>query len=151
MAHGDSQGPLMSEINVTPFVDVMLVLLIIFMVTAPMMVQGVNVDLPEASSDPLESDEELLVVTIDKEGQVFINDFQVGVDFLSEKLLKILDGRVDREVYLRADKTVPYGVVVRVMSEVKGAGIEKLGMITDPLDRTDDTNRLDKIVNQNAK
>ncbi len=151
MAHGGHSDQLMSEINVTPFVDVMLVLLIIFMVTAPMMVQGVNVDLPEASSDPLESDEELLVVTVDKEGQVFINDFQVGVDFLSEKLLKILDGRADRGVYMRADKTVPYGVVVRVMSEIKGAGIEKLGMITDPLDQDDGTNRLDKIVDRKTK
>jgi len=151
MAFGGSSDQLMSEINVTPFVDVMLVLLIIFMVTAPMMVQGVNVDLPEASSDPLESDEELLVVTVDKAGQVFINDFQVGVDFLSEKLLKILEGRADRGVYMRADKTVPYGVVVRVMSEIKGAGIEKLGMITEPLDQDDGTNRLDKIVNRKTK
>jgi biopolymer transport protein TolR len=151
MAHGGPNDQLMSDINVTPFVDVMLVLLIIFMVTAPMMVQGVNVDLPEASSDPLESDEELLVVTVDKEGQVFINDFQVGVDFLSEKLLKILDGRADRGVYMRADKTVPYGVVVRVMSEIKGAGIEKLGMVTDPLDQDDGTNRLDKIVDRKTK
>ena len=73
------------------------------------------------------------------------------VDFLSEKLLKVLAGRADREVYVRADKTVPYGVVVRVMSEIKGAGIEKLGMITDPLDRDDGTSRLDKIVDQKTK
>lgn len=151
MAHGGSSDQLMSEINVTPFVDVMLVLLIIFMVTAPMMVQGVDVELPEASSDPLTSDEELLVVTVDKEGKVFINDFQVGVDFLNEKLLKILEGRADRGVYLRADKTVPYGVVVRVMSEIKGAGIEKLGMITDPLEQVADSSRLDKIVNRKAE
>lgn len=151
MAIGGSSDQLMSEINVTPFVDVMLVLLIIFMVTAPMMVQGVDVDLPEASSDPLTADEELLVVTVDKEGQVFINDFQVGADFLSEKLLKILEGRSDRGVYMRADKTVPYGVVVRVMSEIKGAGIEKLGMITEPLESDGGTSRLDKIVDRKAK
>ncbi len=125
---------MMSDINVTPFVDVMLVLLIIFMVTAPMMVQGVSVSLPEAAAEPLASEEENLLVTIDKENQIFINDVKVTVDFLQSKLKTILAGRSDREVYLRADKTIPYGTVVRVMSEMKGAGIEKLGMVTVPVD-----------------
>jgi len=124
---------LMSDINVTPFVDVMLVLLIIFMVTAPMMIQGVKVALPEASSDPLVSEEEHLLITIDKENRIYINDYQVTVDFLKNKLETILEGRSDRNVYLRADKSIPYGTVVRVMSEVKGAGIEKLGMVTMPV------------------
>ena len=123
---------LMSEINVTPLVDVMLVLLIIFMVTAPMMVQGVNVALPEATTEPLASEKEHLTVTIDEQGHVFINDFQVQIDFLREKLTKILEGRKDQAVYLKADKIVPYGVVARVMAEIKDAGVQNLGMITVP-------------------
>jgi len=133
MSHGGgSDDRFMSDINVTPFVDVMLVLLIIFMVTAPMMMQGVDVDLPEATSEPLSAQEEALVVTVNKEGQVFIKDYPVSVDALGEKLVNILEGRESREVFMNADKTVPYGVVVRVMSEIKAAGIEKLGMVTDP-------------------
>jgi biopolymer transport protein TolR len=122
----------MSEINVTPFVDVMLVLLIIFMVTAPMMIQGLNVDLPEATAKPLESEKEHLVITIDKSNQVYINDFEVTIDFLRQKLIKILQGRSDRDVYLKADKSIPYGIVIQVMAEIKEAGVDKLGMITEP-------------------
>lgn len=131
--NGNRDG-LMSEINVTPFVDVMLVLLIIFMVTAPMMIQGVDVDLPEASSGPLKSEENELVVSIDKDNKVYINDVSVDVAHLAEKMAKILENRKNRDVFLRADKTIPYGVVVRVMSDLKWAGIEKLGMLTEPLD-----------------
>ena len=133
MSHGGgSDDRFMSDINVTPFVDVMLVLLIIFMVTAPMMMQGVDVDLPEVTSQPLSAQEEALIVSITTDGQVFISDYEVSVDALGEKLQKILEGRESREVFMNADKTVPYGVVVRVMSEIKAAGIEKLGMVTDP-------------------
>ncbi len=132
MTPGGNNQELMSDINVTPFVDVMLVLLIIFMVTAPMMIQGLNVDLPEATAKPLNSEKEHLVITIDKNHQVYINDFQVTIDFLRDKLIKILQGRSDREVYLKADKNIPYGIVVQVMAEIKGAGVEKLGMITEP-------------------
>jgi biopolymer transport protein TolR len=127
MTSGGNSDRLMSDINVTPFVDVMLVLLIIFMVTAPMMIQGVDVALPEVTSQPL-------IISIYKENQIYINDFKVKIDFLQEKLQKILQGRSDRVVYLRADKTIPYGMVVLVMSEIKGAGIEKLGMVTEPAD-----------------
>jgi biopolymer transport protein TolR len=123
----------MSDINVTPFVDVMLVLLVIFMVTAPMMLQGVEVDLPETTSQPLASKKENLIISINNKNQVFINDFQVTLDFLQEKLKKILEGRENREVYLRADKEISYGFVVRVMSELKGAGVENLGMVTEPI------------------
>jgi len=137
MSLGGNDERLMSEINVTPFVDVMLVLLIIFMVTAPMMIQGVEVSLPEATSKLLASEQEQLVVTIDQNNQVYINDFRVGVDNLKEKLIQITKNQKADEVYLRADKTVAYGMVVYVMSEIKGAGIEKLGMITDPVDDTD--------------
>ena len=132
MIAGGNNGQLMSDINVTPFVDVMLVLLIIFMVTAPMMMQGVDVSLPEATAEPLESEKEHLIITIDTKNQVFINDFQVSVDGLGEKLKKILEGRSDREVFLKADKDISYGTVVQVMAEAKGAGVEKLGMVTEP-------------------
>ena len=132
MTAGGNNSQLMSDINVTPFVDVMLVLLIIFMVTAPMMMQGVDVSLPEATAEPLESEKEHLIITIDNNHQVFINDFQVTIDGLGEKLQKILQGRSDREVFLKADKDISYGTVVQVMAEVKGAGVEKLGMVTEP-------------------
>lgn len=134
MAIGSGSDRLMSDINVTPFVDVMLVLLIIFMVTAPMMVQGVDVALPEVSAKAMVSETENLTVTIDREGNIYINDFQVRMDFLREKLEKILQGKSDREVFFRADKDVSYGVVVAVMAEIKAAGVEKLGMVTDPFD-----------------
>ena len=131
-AGGNDKG-FMGEINVTPFVDVMLVLLIIFMVTAPMMVEGVNVDLPETTAQPLESEKEPLVVTIDKEGQVFINDFKTSRDIFATKLSKVLEARQDRTVYLKADKTIPYGVVMQVMSEIRSTGVAKLGMVTLPV------------------
>ncbi|MBU4317171.1 MAG: protein TolR [Proteobacteria bacterium] len=131
MTSGDKDG-LMSEINVTPFVDVMLVLLIIFMVTAPMMTQGINIDLPQANSDPLESENEQLLVSINKDNQVYINDIAVSVEIIKEKLESILVNQKNREVYLKADKGVPYGAVMRVMSEIKNAGVEKLGMVTMP-------------------
>jgi len=134
MAIGSGSDRLMSDINVTPFVDVMLVLLIIFMVTAPMMVQGVDVALPEVSAKPMVTDKENITVTINRDGDVYINDFQVRTDFLKDKLEKILQGQTDREVFFRADKDVPYGVVVTVMAEIKAAGVEKLGMVTDPFD-----------------
>ncbi|UCD81792.1 MAG: protein TolR [Desulfobacterales bacterium] len=132
MTSGGKHSELMSEINVTPFVDVMLVLLIIFMVTAPMMIQGLDVDLPEATAKPLNSEKEHLVITINKDQQVYINDFQVTVESLQEKLRKIVQGRQDRDVYLKADKSIPYGIVVQVMAEIKAAGVEQLGMITEP-------------------
>lgn len=129
---GGNNDSLMSDINVTPFVDVMLVLLIIFMVTAPMMIHGVNVSLPEATLSPIPSEKENLMVTIDIKHQVYINDLQVEMDFLKEKLARIIENRSDQEVYLKADKSVPYGLVVSVMAAIKGAGVEKLGMVTNP-------------------
>jgi biopolymer transport protein TolR len=135
MAMDTNADRLMSDINVTPFVDVMLVLLVIFMVTAPMMMQGVDVALPEATAKPLISQKDNLIVTIDKDQQIHINDYAVEPDFLREKLAAILKDRTDREVYFRSDKDVPYGVVARVMAEIKGAGVEKLGMVTVPMER----------------
>jgi biopolymer transport protein TolR len=134
MAIDTQSDRLMSDINVTPFVDVMLVLLVIFMVTAPMMIQGVDVALPEATAKTLVAKKDNLVITIDKEQQVHINDFAVEMDFLRDKLAKILENRTEREVYFRADQAVPYGFVVKVMAEIKAAGVEKLGMITVPVE-----------------
>ncbi len=133
MMLGGSKDQLMSDINVTPFVDVMLVLLIIFMVTAPMMMQGVNVSLPQATSKPLPAETDQLIITINKDNQIFINDYQVTLNFLQERLKKIIENRINREVYLKADKRIAYGMVVRVMSEIKEAGVEKLGMVTEPI------------------
>lgn len=126
-------GSLMSEINVTPFVDVMLVLLIIFMVTAPMMVQGVDVSLPETrKAERLKAKDEPLVVSINKAGQIHINDALVGVDNLGDKLKKIFENRATREVFLKADRQVPYGTVVQAMAAIKSAGVEHLGIVTEP-------------------
>jgi len=138
MMGGGNSDSFMSDINVTPFVDVMLVLLIIFMVTAPMMMQGVDVALPEATAEPLLTQEQdQLLITIDNQGRVFINDIQVSAEELNTKLKKILSGRSDRQVYLKADKDIAYGKVVRVMSEIKMSGIEKLGMVTLPVTEKD--------------
>jgi biopolymer transport protein TolR len=134
MTAGGDKDRLMSEINVTPFVDVMLVLLIIFMATAPMMVQGVNVDLPEATMKPIASEKEHLLITLDRSGKVYINNYNVAPESVGKKIEKILEGHPNQEVFLRADKNVPYGAVVKLMSEIKRAGIEKLGMVTEPVE-----------------
>ena len=132
MALGTHTDRLMSDINVTPFVDVMLVLLIIFMVTAPMMMQGVDVELPQTTAEPLETEKKPLILSIDKHGQVFINDMPMGMEQLGEKLTHIMNNRQDRTVYLRADRDIPYGTVVQVMAATKSAGVESIGMVTDP-------------------
>ena len=132
MQIGSGNGQFMAEINVTPLVDVMLVLLIIFMVTAPMMVQGINVNLPKATAKALKGDEERLIISIDNEMKVFINEQVVSVEFLTQKLAAILENLKTKDVYLKADKQVPYGVVVDVISKVKKAGVDSLGMITLP-------------------
>jgi biopolymer transport protein TolR len=144
MMAGGNKDQLMSDINVTPFVDVMLVLLIIFMVTAPMMMQGVNVSLPEATSKPLPAETDQLIISINKNNQIFINDYQVTLDFLQEKLATIIESRQNRDVYLKADKEISYGMVVRVMSEIKEAGVEKLGMVTEPISNDKKSRRLKK-------
>ncbi|MCF6247273.1 MAG: protein TolR [Desulfobacula sp.] len=132
MQIGSGDNQFMSEINVTPFVDVMLVLLIIFMVTAPMMVQGVDVDLPKATSKALKGSEDKLIISIDDDLKVFINEQVVSVEFLTQKLGAILENLEQKSVYLRADKKVPYGIVVNVISKIKKAGVDSLGMITLP-------------------
>lgn len=132
MQLGSNNDQLMSDINVTPFVDVMLVLLIIFMVTAPMMVQGVDVDLPKATSKALKGGEDRLIISVDEQSKVFINEQVVSVEFLTKKLGAILENFDKNNVYLRADKKVSYGVVVNVISKIKKAGVDSLGMITLP-------------------
>ncbi|MDJ0666618.1 MAG: protein TolR [Desulfobacterales bacterium] len=137
MRTGSSSDGFMSDINVTPFVDVMLVLLIIFMVTAPMMMEGLSVDLPETTAAPIESKTEPLIVSIDKDGQVFIGDFQADRAVFQQKLQKVIEARRDNTVYLKADKMIPYGVVVQIMSDIRAAGVEKLGMVTLPVNEND--------------
>ena len=121
----------MSQINVTPLVDVMLVLLIIFMVTAPMMQQGVQVNLPKAETKALAPKEDTLVVSIEQSGKTYINSTEISAELLKEKLDSMLAGREKREVFLKADSSVPYGDVVRVMAQIKSAGVERLGMVTE--------------------
>lgn len=116
----------LSEINVTPFVDVMLVLLIIFMVTAPLLQQGIDINLPQAKGKEL-SPTERIVITIKKDGKMYLDKTGVTLKTLTAKLSK----RTNKEVFLKADKDVPYGVVVTVMGELREIGIEKLGMVTE--------------------
>ena len=123
---------IMAEINVTPFVDVMLVLLVIFMVTAPMMQQGVQVNLPKADTKAMTPPEESVVVTVDKEGKTFINKDEVPAAELRSRLSSMFASRTKKEVFLKADAGVPYGEVVKAMADIKGAGIERLGMVTEP-------------------
>ncbi len=136
MKTGGIHEGFMSDINVTPFVDVMLVLLIIFMVTAPMMMEGLNVALPETTAAPIESKTEPLIVSIDQDGQVFIGDFKADRAIFQQKLQKVIEARRDNTVYLKADKMIPYGVVVQIMSDIRAAGVEKLGMVTLPVKET---------------
>jgi biopolymer transport protein TolR len=130
---GESRQDLISDINVTPLVDVMLVLLIIFMVTAPMMMHGVKVNLPKTESKSIKTKEDPLLLTVTKERLIFIEDYKVELTALKEKLKKIFANREGKEIFLQADKDVPYGFVISVMSHVKEAGITKVGMITEPL------------------
>jgi biopolymer transport protein TolR len=124
----------MSDINVTPLVDVILVLLIIFMVTAPMMQQGIDVDLPQTTSQPIEGQEERLVITINAKREVFVNQEKVDPLLLRRRLERTAAAKLNKEVLLRADRSVPYGFVVQTMAEIKNAGIEKLGMVTEPFE-----------------
>ena len=126
----------MAEINVTPLVDVMLVLLIIFMVTAPMLSMGIDVNLPRVKSKSVDVTEEKLVLTINEAKEIFLNKTKLPLGELNSKLEAIFSNRIDREIFLRADKNVPYGFVVEVMSEVRKAGVDKLGMITEPPEET---------------
>ncbi len=124
----------MSEINVTPFVDVMMVLLVIFMITAPMLQQGVDVNLPKAKGKALPASERV-VITIKKNSRIYINKAEIAVPELQKKLKLIFANRENKEIFLKADKNIPYGLVATVMGEIREAGIDKLGMVTEPLPR----------------
>ena len=131
---GDSKR-LLSEINVTPFVDVMLVLLVIFMVTAPMMQEGVDVNLPQAKGKSLPSKEKRVTISITDKREIYINDRKTQLDQLEDSLKKIFKNRLDKQIFLRADEIVPYGYVVKTMAAIRNAGIEQLGMVTAPLEK----------------
>ena len=124
----------MADINVTPLVDVMLVLLIIFMVTAPMMQQGIDVDLPNTTTQNIRVDEPPLVITVKRDGSMHLAESQQAfeVEELKEKLAAILEGAPGQEVFLRADEKVPYGIVAKALAAAREAGVEKLGMVTEP-------------------
>ena len=122
-----------SEINVTPFVDVMLVLLIIFMVTAPLLTVGVQVDLPESNADSLQADNEPLELTISKDGSIFIQETEINIKELIPKLIAITDNRLDTKIYVRGDEIINYGKVMRVLGELSGSGFSKVALITKPI------------------
>ena len=124
----------MSEINVTPLVDVMLVLLIIFMVAAPMMIQGVDVNLPKTEAKNIKTSDEPLMLTVNSQKEIFLESHRIPLEGLEFKIRKIFENRRNKEVLLRADKDIPYGFVINVIASVKKAGIEKLGMVTEPVD-----------------
>lgn len=132
MGGQNNNRAVMAEINVTPLVDVMLVLLVIFMVTAPMMQQGVQVNLPKADTKAMTPAEESVVVSVDKNGKVFIDKNEVPAGELRQRLSDMFVTKAKKEVFLKADAGVPYGEVVRTMADIKGAGIERLGMVTEP-------------------
>ncbi len=124
-----SKGRFVSEINITPFVDVMLVLLIIFMVTAPMMQEGIDINLPQTKEvDSLPTETENLVVSIRRDGVIYIDTYQVPYNEVQSRLLALVENK-DRPVYLQADKDVAFDLVVRVMGEIKSAGIANIGII----------------------
>ena|SRR5215469_3901004 len=131
MDTGQGRGQMVSQINVTPLVDVMLVLLVIFMVTAPIIQQGVEVTLPSVKAEALPGKEEQFVVSITKDSQIYLNDAKLSADELSTKLKAIGQERPDREVFIRADDQVPYGEVIKTMAAIKAAGIENVGMVTE--------------------
>jgi len=121
-----------SQINVTPLVDVMLVLLVIFMVTAPILQQGVAVDVPKVAGGPLTGEEEQLVVNVAKGGKLYLNDTALSASDLAAKLAAIAGARPDRQVYVRADRMVPYGEVMAVIGSIRDAGLARVGLVTEP-------------------
>ena len=129
---GRSEREPISEINVTPFVDVMLVLLIIFMVTAPLLTVGVQVDLPESAADSLPDDQEPLTISVNSKGEIFIQEHQVSFNKIIPKLLAIAKNRTDTRIYVRGDKNINYGRILEVMGRLSGAGFSKVALISEP-------------------
>ncbi|MED5547826.1 MAG: biopolymer transporter ExbD [Pseudomonadota bacterium] len=124
-----------AEINVTPFVDVMLVLLIVFMITAPLLTVGVPVDLPETEARNLPSGEEPLTITITAEGGIFLQETEVELAELAPRLRAIAGTGYESRIYIRADNGAAYGEVARVMANINAAGFTNLGLVTDPIER----------------
>jgi len=124
----------LAEINVVPLVDVVLVLLIIFMVTAPLLYRGIDIELPKSSTNTIEADERV-VISVEKDGVIFVNKETVSLKDLRSKLQSVKDRNPQVTIYLRADQAVAYGVVITVMDTVKQVGIDKLGMVTEPMGR----------------
>ena len=133
MAFDQQQEDSISQINITPLVDVMLVLLVIFMVTAPILQHGVAVELPQVTTGALESKEESFVVSLTRDARVHLNERPLALRDLQQRLSELARNNPNRPVYLRADQKVPYGKVVEVMAVIRNAGIQKLGMVTEPL------------------
>jgi len=125
------RGRPMAEINVTPFVDVMLVLLIVFMVTAPLLTVGVPVDLPQTRAKSLGEDREPLAVTVDKDGGIFLQNSPIGIDDLVPKLMAISENGYNQRIFVRGDKAVDYGKVMEVMGLLNAAGFTRIGLVTD--------------------
>jgi biopolymer transport protein TolR len=129
----DSQGPL-SEINVVPLVDIMLVLLIIFMITAPMLQQGLNIEIPSVTAKPLPSKDEPQVLNITKEKRLILNEKKLELKDLKPAIQLLFTNKTNKEIFLRADRNVPYGFVVNCMGLIREAGIEKINIVTKPLE-----------------
>jgi biopolymer transport protein TolR len=132
--HRRSYTP-MSEINVTPFVDVMLVLLIVFMVTAPLLTVGVPVDLPKSQASAINEDSEPLVITVDRAGTIYIQETEVPFDNLVARLNAITERKPDTRIFVRGDREIAYGEIMRVMGRLNGAGFEKVALITEQDDQ----------------
>jgi biopolymer transport protein TolR len=127
--------PVMSEINVVPFIDVMLVLLIIFMVSAPLMQQGIQVDLPKTKAQALNDQESQIVLVVDSRGQAMINKNIIPASQLGEKIKAIFAKREKKEIYVQADRTVAYGIVANIMATVQSAGVTRVGLVTEPVQK----------------
>lgn len=128
---GRAQRAPMSEINVTPMVDVMLVLLVIFMITAPLLTVGIPVDLPETSSQPLKGDDEPLTVTVDVNGVIYLQETEVTLEEIVPRLRAIAGSGYDQRIYVRGDSGVGYGAVMKVMGRINGAGFTRIGLVTE--------------------